>query len=220
MRTTLSTGTEAELAHPARRASDMGLVVMPDVWGLRPLYDDMCQRLADAWSMSVCAVDPFPGMTGLGDDLDGRWRALNDVDDDARFADFLAAADATGHERVGAIGFCLGGMYTLKAAALDRFVRLVSFYGMIRVPTSGKGAGHGEPLELIAAGHPERLLAIIGDRDPYTPPEDVAALEALGVRTVHYPDAEHGFVHDPDRPAHRADDAADAWQRCKSWLRG
>ena len=30
---------------------------------------------------------------------------------------------------------------------------------------------------------------------------------------VRYPSAEHGFVHDPDRPAHRADDAADAWRR-------
>ena len=45
------------------------------------------------------------------------------------------------------------------------------------------------------------------------------ALEALeNVTVVRYPDAEHGFVHDPDRPAHRPDDAADAWRRAVAFL--
>jgi hypothetical protein len=30
---------------------------------------------------------------------------------------------------------------------------------------------------------------------------------------VRYPDAEHAFVHDPDRPSHRPMDASDAWSR-------
>lgn len=219
MRITLSTGTAAELAHPSRGAATMGLVVLPDIWGLRPLFDDLCRRLADEWSMTVCAVDPFPGVTDPGDELDSRWAALAGLDDAARFADFVAAADATGHERVGAIGFCLGGMLALKAASLDRFARIVPFYGMIRIPAGGKGPGQAEPLDLIASGHPDRLLAVIGGRDPYTPPDDVAALEALGVATAHYPEADHGFVHDPARPVHRADDAAAAWARCEAWLR-
>ncbi len=32
--------------------------------------------------------------------------------------------------------------------------------------------------------------------------------------------ADHGFVHDPSRPAHRADDAADAWRRAMAFLNG
>jgi dienelactone hydrolase len=35
-----------------------------------------------------------------------------------------------------------------------------------------------------------------------------------------YPDAEHGFVHAPDRPAHRAEDAADGWRRALTFLAG
>jgi len=35
---------------------------------------------------------------------------------------------------------------------------------------------------------------------------------------VVYASAEHGFVHDPERPAHRADDAADAWSRVLAFL--
>jgi carboxymethylenebutenolidase len=65
------------------------------------------------------------------------------------------------------------------------------------------------------------VLAIVGERDVWTPPDDVAALDALpNVTVVRYPEAEHGFVHDPDRPAHRAGDAADAWRRTAEFLNG
>ena len=65
---------------------------------------------------------------------------------------------------------------------------------------------------------PDRILAIIGGRDDYTPPADVDALAATGVTVVRYPEAEHGFAHDASRPSHRADDAADAFARARAWL--
>jgi dienelactone hydrolase len=76
----------------------------------------------------------------------------------------------------------------------------------------------GEPLDYLAHGHADRDLAIIGGKDEYTPPRDVTALAATGVTVVQYPDAEHGFAHDPTRPAHRPDDAADAFTRARAWL--
>jgi dienelactone hydrolase len=63
-------------------------------------------------------------------------------------------------------------------------------------------------------------MAIIGTADRWTPPDDVAALEAAGVTVVRYDGADHGFVHDPDRPVHRADDAADAWRKAVAFLSG
>jgi len=63
------------------------------------------------------------------------------------------------------------------------------------------------------------IHAIIGENDAYTPPSDVEELRSLpNVEVVVYPGAEHGFVHDPSRPAHRADDAADAWRRLTLFL--
>jgi carboxymethylenebutenolidase len=64
------------------------------------------------------------------------------------------------------------------------------------------------------------VLAIIGGQDPYTPPGDVAELDKFGslVTTVVFPDAEHGFVHDPARPAHRPEDAAAAWRAVDEFL--
>ena len=218
MRITLPSGTEAEIDEPnGEDDSTMGLVLLPDIFGLRPLFDDMVDRLSSIWLMTVCAVEPFPGFD-LGPDVDARMAAMSRLDDERHLRDVEEAADATGCERVGVMGFCMGGMYSFKAARSDRFAKIVSFYGMIRVPEHWKGPGQGEPLAHLAAGHPDRVLAVIGGRDPYTPPDDVVALDATGVTVVQYPEAEHGFAHDPDRPAHRADDAADAFLRAHTWL--
>jgi dienelactone hydrolase len=219
MRITLPSGTEAEIAEPSEieASASMGLVITPDIFGLRPLFDDMVSRLASMWSMTVCAVEPFPGLD-LGDDVDARFAAVPSLDDDAHLRDLIEGADATGCDTVGLLGFCMGGMYCFKAARSDRFAKIASFYGMIRTPDAWKGPGHGEPLDHLAAGYPDRVLAIIGELDTYTPPDDVVALEAAGVEVVRYPAAEHGFAHAPERPAHRPADAADAFRRTHTWL--
>ncbi|NBS36725.1 MAG: hypothetical protein EBS71_05025, partial [Actinobacteria bacterium] len=62
MRITLPSGTVAEIASPATPPT-MGLVIAPDIWSLRPLYDEMVERLVREWRMAVCAVEPFPGRT-------------------------------------------------------------------------------------------------------------------------------------------------------------
>jgi carboxymethylenebutenolidase len=218
MRITLPSGTEAELARPDHvDDTTMGLVIAPDIFGLRPLFDDIVDRWSSSWSMSVCAVEPFPGRE-LGPDVEARMAAVPSLDDELQLRDLEEAADATGCERVGLLGFCMGGMYCFKAARSERFVRIASFYGMIRLPETWRGPGQGEPLDHLAAGHPDRVLAIIGALDPYTPPDDVVALEAAGVTVVRYPEAEHGFAHAPERPAHRPADAADAFRRARTWL--
>jgi carboxymethylenebutenolidase len=143
-----------------------------------------------------------------------------ELDDDDHLRDLLEGADVTGCGRIVLMGFCMGGMYCFKSARSDRFERIASFYGLITLPDAWKGPGHRQPLEHLAAGHPERVLAIIGDLDDYTPPADVEALAATGVHVVRYPEAEHGFAHAPERPAHRPDDAADAFARARAWLAG
>jgi len=220
VRLTLPSGTPAELAIPP--APVRGVVVIPDIMGLRPLFDDMVARLAAEHAWAVCAFEPFPEC-----DLptvEERLAAMPTLRDEQVLGDAVAAADLitarAGVERVGVIGFCMGGMYTIKAAGTGRFDRAVPFYGMIRVPAAWRGAGQGEPLDALARPGACPVLAIIGGRDTFTPSDDVAALEAVGpqVNVVRYPEAEHGFVHDPARPAHRSADAADAWARAVAFL--
>ncbi|HBU01093.1 MAG TPA: hypothetical protein DEB20_00725, partial [Acidimicrobiaceae bacterium] len=75
-----------------------------------------------------------------------------------------------------------------------------------------------QPIEALASPDRCPTLAIIGTADHFTPPQDVAEAEALGVAVISYEGAEHGFVHDASRTAHRADDAADAWRQVVNFL--
>jgi len=213
MRITLPSGTAAEVAG---EAAERGLVVVPDIMGLRPLFDEMVQRLAREWQCSVVAPNLYQGQEHL--DLQGRHDAAGGLTDDRVLGDMVEAAEATGASTVGAIGFCMGGMYVNKAVATGRFDRLASFYGMIHVPPKWASASQGDPLAMVGSGDAASLLAVIGALDPYTLPHEVEELAATGASIAAYGEAEHGFVHAPDRPAHRPDDAADAWRRVDEWL--
>ena len=217
MRIVLPSGTAAEIGRPAGGEPSRGLVVVPDIGGLRPLFDRLVARLADEQGWTVCAFEPWPGRERLP--LPERLAEAGSLDDARVLGDAAAAAEATRCERVGVIGFCMGGMYTLKAAGTGRFDRAVSFYGMARVPEQWRGPMQGEPLDALASPDRCPTLAIVGTADPWLPGPDVDALEATGVEVVRYEGADHGFVHDPDRPAHRPDDAADAWRRALAFLR-
>jgi carboxymethylenebutenolidase len=218
MRITLPSGTPAEIARPAGTPT-RGLVVLPDIGGLRPLFDDMVARLAREQGCVVCAVELWPDREDLPT-LADRLNAGGSLDDARVLGDAVAAADATGVEPVGVLGFCMGGMYALKAAGTGRFARAVSFYGMARVPDMWASPTQGEPLEALAKPRACPVLEIAGTADQWVPAADLESLEAVGVEVVRYEGADHGFVHDPDRPAHRADDAADAWRRALAHLAG
>lgn len=213
MRIELPSGTPAEVAGSS---DERGLVLVPDIMGLRPLFDEMAARLAEEWQCRVVAPELYPSEEHL--DLEGRFAAASSLTDERVLGDMTAAAERTGAATVAAIGFCMGGMYVNKAVSTGRFNRLVSFYGMIHVPEGWRGPGQGEPLELLSKGDASSLLAIVGTADPYTPAAGIAELRESGAQVVEYSEAEHGFVHDPARPSHRRLDAADAWQQAARWL--
>ena len=205
-----------------------GIALHPDIMGIRPLFDDLCRRLATN-GFAVCCPEPFtraPDDVRATDDPTVRMAYVPQLDDEKQLGDLEAAADyVVVHDdvaRVAVMGFCMGGMYALKAAATGRFDRAVAYYGMIRVPEGWRGEALAEPLATASSVCP--TLAIFGDADPYTPAADIDALRATWAdrddcEIVVYPEAEHGFVHGPDRPAHRPDDAADAWERALAFLR-
>ncbi len=203
-----------------------GVVLVADVHGLRPLMEDIARRLA-THGLAVCAPETFARLFPAGGSLSSEERMarageLHDdvvMEDLAEAADHLAAADHVG--TVSVMGFCLGGSYALKAAASGRFERAVAFYGLVRTLPAWTGGGQRDALDVAAGACP--TLAIFGEVDPYTPVSDIDALrQAWAGKTDHkvvvYPGADHAFAHDPDRPEHRPDDAADAWHRTLAFL--
>lgn len=227
----LASGTPAELSPPPGDDRSFGLVIAPDIWGLRPLFDDLGGRLSTEEGWSVLAVEPFPGRTFPAGEVEARFGVMPGMQDDRVLGDLVAAAGVLATTKVACLGFCMGGMYALKAASTGAFSRICAFYGHIHVPEAWRGPGQGEPLDLLGraraapssgehrAPATTKVMAVVGGQDPATPPDDVAALRASGVEVQLYPDAGHGFAHDPSRPAHRPADAADAWSKALSFLR-
>jgi dienelactone hydrolase len=171
MRTTLASGTPVEIAAPGGgRPATRGLVLIPDIMGLRPLFDDHAQRLADEHGWAVAVVEPWPGREDLP--LEDRLQSVGTIDDAAFLADLVAAADVLAVEPVGVAGFCMGGMFTFKAAGTGRFHRAVGFYGMLKVPDHWQGEGTIEPLDAVRSAAACPVLAIVGTVDQWTPPAD------------------------------------------------
>ncbi|MCU1458029.1 MAG: dienelactone hydrolase-like enzyme [Actinomycetia bacterium] len=204
-----------------------GLVLHPDINGLTAEAEEIARRLASR-GLAVCAIEPFFTIDPEERaqlDADGHTAAVRDLVDAEQLAALARAADhLVVHDDVATVamlGFCFGGMYTLKAAAQGRFDRAVDCYGMIRVPERWRGPGQSEPLDHAADVCP--TIAILGGQDDFTPPADIEALrEAWSDRPdceiVVYPEARHGFIHAPERPTHRPDDAVDAWRRILTFL--
>ena len=226
-RTLLVDGHEVPTVHARPDGMPVaGVVVHPDIGGLRPLFEDMARRLA-THGLAVSVIEPFAGLSEPpGASTEARMAQVKDLDDTQQMDILTAAADLLVVEddvsRVSVLGFCMGGHYVFKAASLDRFDAAVSFYGMVRTPEGWRGPGHRiEPLDVAAEMVP--TLAFFGSNDPYPPPADIEALRAAwSARTdceiVVVEGAEHGFVHDPDRDVHRPEDAARAWEKTLEWV--
>jgi carboxymethylenebutenolidase len=203
-----------------------GIVLHPDIGGLRPLFEEMARTLA-THGFAVCCFEPFAAVGGMpGASIDERMGAVKDLDDTVQLEIFAAAADLLVVEddvaRVSALGFCMGGHYVFKAASTDRFDAAVPFYGMLHAPPGWGGAGHRiDPIEVAPEMVP--TLAIFGSADSFTPAADIEALAAAwkdrkDCEIIVVEGAEHGFVHDPERPAHRPEDAANLWDRALTWM--
>jgi carboxymethylenebutenolidase len=218
-RIVLPTGTPAIVGRPDAPAS-RGLVLWPDIGGLRPLFEDHVQRLVDELGWVVCAVEPFPGRERMT--LEERFAAMPGLDDADKLADLEAATDVCaeaidGDPGIGALGFCMGGMLAMKSVASSRIDRAAAFYGMIRMPEDWRGPGLGDAIDVVRT-RPGDLLGIFGLQDPWCPVSQIDELEATGAYVVRYPDADHGWAHDATRGNYRAADAADAWQRAEAFL--
>ena len=201
--------------------AERALVIIPDIMGLRPLFEEHALRLARENNWSVCCYEIYADNPHY--ELEERFAHACDLEDDRVLGDAIAAADALTEGKdmpVGIIGFCMGGMYVNKSVATGRFDRAVSFYGMIQVPETWKSDTQREPLDCLAEGDASKLLAVIGEDDDYTPADEVASLREAGVQIASYPSCDHGFAHDPDREAHRPEEAADAWSKAVAFLKG
>jgi carboxymethylenebutenolidase len=212
-----------------------GVVLIHDVWGLTDHARDLAQRLSGE-RFAVLALDLYRHLDELKIDNPGAWmRGLSDpqiLGDVQTGVDFLAANPMVGGHRVGVLGFCMGGMYALMAAATcTGLAASVPFYGLL---SHQHGILHSEtgldralkPKEPLAVARDLRCptLAFYGDRDEFVPLSDIEQLKDQFALSVHsaevviFPGAGHAFMNDTRPDAYRPDAAANAWRQMVAFL--
>ena len=213
----------------AAEPTGAGVVILPDVRGLHPYYEELALRFAEA-GMDALAMDYFGRTAGTATaeraaDFDFRAHvdrtAYPELTADLRAAAArLRAGEPDRARALFTIGFCFGGRLSLLAGTqgLD-LAGVISFYGW---PVGKFGAGMPAPTE-VAGEMRSPVLAIFGGGDKGIPGEAVTAFEralaAAGVaaEVVVYPDAPHSFF---DRKASDwANASADAWARTLAFVR-
>jgi carboxymethylenebutenolidase len=221
-------GRFAGLLARAEKPTGGSIIVLPDVRGLHPYYEELALRFAEA-GVDALAIDYFGRTAGIGvrerpTDFDfmahvGETRFSNLSWDVQAAAEKLRELGPGRGRALFTIGFCFGGRLAFLANTLGLgLAGAIGFYGWpvgdrgdIPAPADSTGLMTGQ------------VLAIFGGADRGIPPEAVEtfrdALAATGVpnEVVTYPAAPHSFF---DRKAEDfADASTDAWERVLAFIR-
>jgi carboxymethylenebutenolidase len=202
---------------PAGEGPFPALVVIHEWWGLNDWVKEQASKLADQGYVTL-AVDLYRGKVATIPEE--AHELMRGVPQDRANRDLLAAADyLRSHKnvdpaRVGSIGWCMGGGYSLDLALEDpRLAAAVINYGHLATSPNS--------LKKIHAS----ILGIFGGQDRGIPVGDVRNFEQqmkqLGksIEVVIFPDAGHAFENPNNKAGYRAEDAAQAWTKTVAFLR-
>lgn len=201
---------------PAGKGPFPALVVVHEWWGLNDWVKEQASKLADRGYASL-AVDLYRGKVATTPDE--AHQIMRGVPEDRAKRDlhaaveFLKSQPTVRKNRIGAIGWCMGGGYALDVALQEPdLAALVINYGHL--------ATDPEALKKIKAP----ILGLFGGQDRGITPDDVhkfeQQLKQLGkkVEIKIYDDAGHAFENPNNKDGYRAADAADAWKRTVDFL--
>lgn len=202
-----------------------GVVVLPDIRGLAPFYEQLALRLAQQGHTAV-AIDYYgrtAGTTPRSEQFPFMQHIMQatakTIGEDIMAAIQYLRTPAGGNcRKVLALGFCFGGRQAILAsAARFTLAGVIGFYGALSFYPNGAPGPLQRVSELSAP-----ILGIFGGADGGIPLKDVAAFdEALTVSKIEheivtYPGAPHGFF-DIKFKEHSAA-CADAWRRSLAFI--
>ena len=197
------------LVMPKGSGPHPGVVVIHEAFGLNDNIRAITQRVAES-GYAALAVDLFAGRNRaicmarfIAGALSGSVNRPGVADLKAALT-HLSASPGVDWDRLGAIGFCLGGGFAIDwACSDDRLKAIAPFYAV-----------NPRPIDAVA-----RLCPVVGSY----PGRDFTAragrrlegaLTRYGIphNIKVYPNARHSFFNDRG-PTYQADAAADSWQR-------
>lgn len=191
------------------------VILIHEWWGLNDNVRAMADRLAGEGYM-VLAVDLYGGETATTPD-DARQLMLKVVEDPEPARQNLQAAyrflETAGAPRIGSLGWCFGGGWSLNAALLfpDELDAAVIYYGQV--------TDDEETLRPVNTP----ILGLFGGADTGIPVASVEAFRASLERLRKdfeiyvYPDVSHAFAN-PTGQNYNAEAATDAWAKTVEFL--
>ena len=223
--------------HPAA-GRHAGVVVWPDILGLRPAFRAMGDRLASS-GYAVLVANPYyrqaraPVVPEGASFRDAATRetvmplyqalsAEGNVTDAKAFVAFLDAQSTVDTTRkIGTTGYCMGGPMTMRTAAAvpDRIGAGASFHGG-RLATGDESSPH----LLVPKMRASFLFAIAEDDDENDPEAKVKLREAFDAANLDaeievYAGTLHGWCP-PDSAVYSEEQAERAWARLLALFEG
>src|SRR5262245_692238 len=217
---------DAYFVHPATGTA-AGVLLWPDIFGLRPAMRQMGKRLAET-GYSVLVVNPFyrakksptadKGAATPIADLMPLARALNETTHMTDAKAFVAwldqQASVARNRKIGTQGYCMGGPMAFRtaAAASDRIGAVASFHG------GGLVTDQPNSPHLQAAKTKAQFLIEIAENDDQRSPDEKNVLkETFGKANLPaeievYAGAAHGWCP-PDSRGYNGPQAEKAWSR-------
>ena len=210
------TGITGYLARPkSQESSSTGVIVIHEWWGLNDNIRAMARRIAGDGYVAL-AVDLYNGNVAgtsdsakilMGEAMQNKDQAI------ANLKDGIAYLKAQGATKIGVIGWCFGGAWSLQTALNfpDDIDATVIYYGHLV----------NDPDMLAKLDMP--LLGIFGEEDGGIPVAQVrefeSTLDSLGKQhTIQiYPNANHAFAN-PSGERYNAEAAVDAWTKTTAFL--
>ncbi|MGO9805039.1 MAG: dienelactone hydrolase family protein [Steroidobacteraceae bacterium] len=221
---------DAYFVHPTDGVHP-GVLMWPDIFGLRPAFKQMARRLAEA-GYAVLVVNPFyrtkraptsPQNPDFNDPptraalmgLMGSLTPETTVTDARAFVAWLDSQPAVDHKRrMGTMGYCMSGPFTLRTAAAlpDRIGAGASFHGGGLVTDKPDS-----PHLLIPKVKAAFLIAIASNDDQRQPEQKTVLRETFDKAKVPaevevYAGALHGWCP-PDSRVYNDEQAEKAWSR-------
>ena len=221
---------DAYFAHPSRGRYP-GVLLWPDIYGLRPAFRQMGKRLAES-GYAVLVVNPFyrtkraptapehadfedPATRAALMALAGLLTAQTAMTDAKAFVAWLDGQPSVDRKRkMGTTGYCMGGPFTMRTAATfpDRIGAGASFHGGSLV-TDKPDSPH-----LLVAKMKAQYLFAIAESDDQRQPETKNVLRAafaaakLPAEIEVYAGTIHGWCPTDSR-VYNHDQAEKAWSR-------
>ncbi len=209
---------DAFLARPLSPGPYPAVVIIHEWWGVNDHMKDIAQRFVREEFVAL-VPDLYTRMGNkvtkdaqeaakLMESLQSQ-QVLKDLNGATRYIKQQPFVDP---EKVGVVGFCMGGTFALMMAAHNSDVKAsAAFYGQVPPIDSLK--------YLVAP-----VLYIYGEQDGWITKAEVARLEQ-GLKQFgrpgevrRYPTAGHAFFNDTRPEAYKPAEAQDAWQRVLMFL--